>query len=57
MTEGARDFLKQAYWRKRIHQIKQEFHAATVADDLSLPEQTKADGPELKPNEFSIAGS
>ena len=49
MTDGALDYLGQGYWRKRIHQIKQELRAATTEPSLSIPEQAKPYGTELKP--------
>ena len=49
MTEGDRDYLGHGYWRKRIHQIKQELRSATTKPSLSIPEQAKPYGTELKP--------
>ena len=49
MTEGDRDFLGQAYWRKRIYQIKKEFRSPPADDSRTIPEQPKAYGPDRKP--------
>ena len=49
MSEGDLDYLGQSYWRKRIHQIKQELRSSPSEPSLAIPEQTKAYGTELKP--------
>lgn len=49
MTDGDFDFLGQAYWRKRIHQLKLELRSAASGPSLSIPEAAKAYGTELKP--------
>ncbi len=56
MTEGDRDYLGHGYWRKRIHQIKQELRAAATEPSPSIPEQAKPYGTELKPKRDRYGG-
>ena len=49
MTEGALDYLGKADWRKRIHQLKRELRSNTSKQSLTIPEQPKAYGTELRP--------
>lgn len=49
MSEGNLDYLEHSYWRKRIHQLKQELRSNTSEVSLVIPEQVKTDGTELKP--------
>ena len=49
MTDGDRDFWGQADWRRRIHQLKQEFRSDTLEQRLTIPEQAKPYGTERKP--------
>ena len=54
MDEGDRDL--QGDWRKRIHQLKQELHAAASQQRPTIPEETKAYGTELKPKRIINSG-
>ena len=49
MTEGDLDFLGKGDWRKRIHQLKLELRSNPSKQSLTIPEQPKAYGIELKP--------
>ena len=56
MTEGDPDFLGHGGWRKRIHQLKQELRATASQQRLTIPEETKADGTEMKPKRIINSG-
>ena len=56
MTEGNLDYLGQSYWRKRIHQIKQELRSSSAEQRLIIPEQVKPYGTELKPKRDRDSG-
>ena len=49
MSEKDLDYLGYGYWRKRIHQIKQEFRSSASEPSLVIPEQVKAYGTGTRP--------